>query len=138
MNTTNVCPRTLRHLVGAYLARPDPDAWNAAADLFEEAGDLRSATRWRRRARWYPPLAKAWVEATRPDARWVTDVRLGRLVALFMTDFGKARHAVVCLLRASDRVQVHGERWQTGRADSYDARKIVSLIDRYAFRFEEP
>lgn len=50
----------LRQMIGAYLLRPDPIAWQAAADIFEERGDAETAYTWRRRAKWYPLLLAAY------------------------------------------------------------------------------
>lgn len=51
--------KLLCQMVGAYLLRPDPVAWLAAADIFEENAQPEIAHRWRKRAEWFPPLLAA-------------------------------------------------------------------------------
>lgn len=48
-----------RALTRHYIARPDPLAWLAAADLLEEAGDTVGARKWRRRGEWYTAIRRA-------------------------------------------------------------------------------
>lgn len=54
-----------------YLKEPDPEAWLALADLFEEHGETKDAALWRRRAAWFPTLSTALLDrrpATHPGA----------------------------------------------------------------------
>lgn len=72
--------KLLRQMTGAYLARPDPVAWLAAADIYEEAGDQKKAALWRRRGELFPPLleayAKFWLEAKKAAWLWMPTLRL--------------------------------------------------------------
>jgi hypothetical protein len=50
---------TLRGLLGQYLSHPDPEAWLAAGDYFEERGDMEQAELWRLRARHFGTIENA-------------------------------------------------------------------------------
>lgn len=56
--------RLLRY---GFLLRPDPCAWLALADLYEEASAYEEALLWRRRGRWFSPLLEGWKETRRRD-----------------------------------------------------------------------
>ncbi len=59
----------VRNMLRRHIASPDPVAWLAAADHFEEKGDAESARKWRRRGEWYPilhPIAKLLMKPGTP------------------------------------------------------------------------
>lgn len=70
--TTDRC-KLLRQMTGDYLARPDPVAWLAAADIHEEAGDQKKAALWRRRGELFPFLLAKYEAFWRKakEAGWV-------------------------------------------------------------------
>ncbi len=135
--------RALRPLVGAYLARPDALAWAAAADLYEEHGDGAKALLWRRRARWFGPLTAAWQEAAVPlpdgppnEKSRLTTAWLGRRHLAFT----RKRRCVLLdfMVRCGPDLLRMRQQWLPYSRDArYAVRRILHLIDAYAYDWEE-
>lgn len=140
--TTTVCPRTLRSLVGAYLARPCVELWLVAGDLYEEAGDEANAALWRRRARWFPVLWAKWQEMlpiidtdAEGDRRLVTFAVYRR--RLQMIRYYGDRLAWVWMDYLGGGYKLLGQ-WITNSSegDRYAVKKILDLIDAYGASWE--
>lgn len=125
--------KLLRQMTGAYLARPDPVAWLAAADIYEEAGDQKKAALWRRRGELFPPLleayAKFWLEAKKAAWLWMPTLRLplGGVAAMisqnatrssFVAEALCGRHSVGVFIRRAYEPQTR-----------YVTAKLMKVVD---------
>ena len=122
---------TLRALTYAHLSRPDPVAWLAAADLYEERGqkgDAEIARLWRRRGEWYPPLMKLVEELRGCALHAERDLRLGP----FTVGLRRARRSVVVHAWGRDPVNPAYAFWWGYHAKEgrrYLTRCAVTMID---------
>lgn len=141
---TAVCKRTLRALTGSYLSRPDVQAWLAAADLYEEAGEGETARLWRRRATYYPPLVIAWRESVPPldptRIRRYSWAECGSWRVRFVR-FQEIIYAYVYDPDGVSQTQRHFTPEVTGgrlATERYATRKLLELIDRFGVSWDAP
>lgn len=123
----------LRQMIGAYIARPDPVGWLAAADWLEEQGRDAEARLWRRRGMYYMAVLSAYERTVAGDPR---TIHFGGLAI----DFHRKEKTIKLAFRSlTPPFRYSAEYWlrNSNNPGRYLTRNIIWLIDRYAHRAEE-
>lgn len=137
--------RTLRSLLVDHISRPDPVAWMAAADVYEECGDDKQAAFWRRRAKWFDPILDRYGEEAK--TLYGKDIfrphKQKRVLSVsdkahlhFKTRMLTTRVSLMAVAPGaayvSCRVEVFTELWMHNSVEKvrYTNRRALALIDR--------
>lgn len=155
---------TLRHLLGRYLAHPDPDAWAVAADLYEETCDggtscccrqwkdvggvhiqmkdrcARRAEMWRSRSRHYGPLM-ATFDMCLSVHRLVEVIRGDGAISFRLRrelryETGGMVDVVVCRNLTGGQGSIRYWMVEPAEGKRYHTRRCLDLIDMYADLFD--
>lgn len=142
----SVAQRTLRGLIGQYLARPDPLAWLAAADLYDETCDrglscgckdcpCRCATIasiWRARGKYYRDVLGGYENAKRMQAGSV-------LLGSVLVSYALCVKTVSVSVRLRSLCASGGNYlWLIVYSDPRDlTRRVIQLIDDIRSHLEE-
>ena len=132
---TTIDPRTVKHLGRNLYAAPDPLAWLALADVYEEAGDEQKAKLWRRRGEAYARLYQC---AQRSAADTQDGYRFA-CVGRYNVYLHRRKKTVLVVVDGAGRklrfLSRKGNLWSIHCAaakanlDRYLARKCIELID---------